>query len=138
MALRISRGLFRLWIVLSAFWIAVVAAFTWKVAPTTIETVPSATSTDQNWGEKYKNPPSETISVPNHSTRRDNWSDVTKPLSDADVGISASKDNPFAEFVSNSTVPRETILIAVQLAFIPPMIVLAIGSALGWAFKGFR
>jgi hypothetical protein len=131
-ALRLSRGLFRLWLVLSAFWIAGTVAHTWQTIPTTIETAASNNNTGAGWSAKYAKPPSGSESTTSHPTRpADDWSEVSTPLSD--------QSNPFAEYASStSTTPRDTLLVAAQIAFIPPIIVLAIGSSLGWAFKGFR
>jgi cytoskeletal protein RodZ len=133
MVLRISRGLFRLWLVLSSFWVAAVAAHTWEAIPTTLEpTSSSVADTDSGRSRKDAELPSGSATLPSHSASRrdDDWSDVSKPLlSDAEVGVSAAI--PAASL-------RDTMLDAAQIAFFPPIMVLAIGSALGWAFKGFR
>jgi hypothetical protein len=120
MALRISRGLFRLRFVLSAFWVAAVAAHTWEAIPTTIEAASSSVANTDPGG------PTKGAKLPNHSASRrdDDWSDVSRLLlSDADVGISAAR--PTASL-------RDTMLDASQIAFVPPLLVLTIGSALGW------
>ena len=71
-SLRVARGLFRLWLVLSVLWIGVVGLATWRIA----------------------------------------WR-IADP----------------AAFVLAEVLP---------LALVPPVFVLALGSALMWAFRGFR
>jgi hypothetical protein len=76
MALRVARGLFRLWLVLSVLWIGGVGVWTWLTA-----------KNQAYWG-----------------------------------GLSSI----------------EKVWVAVVLALVPPAFVLALGSALVWAFRGFR
>jgi hypothetical protein len=75
MALRVARGLFRLWLVLSVLWIGVVGVWTWLTV-------------ENQWG----GPPSIEA-----------W-----------------------------------VVVVVVLALVPPAFMLALGSALVWAFRGFR
>jgi hypothetical protein len=66
---------------------------------------------------------------------RDDWVSVSKPfasqLSDADVilrPVTGIIDNPIA---------RAVVVDGVRLAFVPPMVALACGSALIWALREF-
>jgi hypothetical protein len=97
MAWRITRGLFRLWLVSSVLWAGSMAAVTWQ--------------------------------------------DLAYPiLSDAEVGLSPAigGELPDAPWILREKREMETIKYAVGLALVPPMLVLMIGSALVWAFRGFR
>ena len=76
MALRVARGLFRLWLVLSVLWIGGVGVWTWLTA-----------KNQAYWG-----------------------------------GLSSI----------------EKVWVAVVLALVPPAFVLALGSALVWAFRGLK
>jgi hypothetical protein len=82
MALRVARGLFRLWLVLSVLWIGGVVLAKWS------------TLISADWGEILNVAP---------------WEEVP----------------PW-------------IFSAALLAFVPPALLLAFGSALAWAFRGFR
>ena len=88
--MRVARGLFRLWLVLSVLWIGGVGVVTWRTFP------------------------SDEVGVA--------WSIVLDPEAPDWALGSAEKAVRFATF----------------LALIPPAFVLALGSALVWAFRGFR
>jgi hypothetical protein len=112
MALRVARGLFRLWLVLSVLWIGGVVVVTWwtfpqRELPSYCELPANERSTDLDcsWLARVK---------------RD-WSIILDP-----------EAPPWA-------VPeREAVRVAIPLALMPPMLALALGSALIWAIKGFR
>ena len=91
MAVRIARGLFRLWLVLSVLWIGAVVAVT--------------------------------------------WFDLTHPniLTDTEVGIPGMFDDLIIEARN-----IKAVKFGVGLALAPPVLVLVIGWALSWAFRGFR
>jgi hypothetical protein len=92
MAVRVARGLFRLWLVLSAIWILFVITKT--------------------------------------------WFDITYPttLTDTEVGLSPGMfDDLIIAGRANSA-----LKFGAALALVPPLLVLALGSALIWAFRGFR
>jgi hypothetical protein len=91
MALRVARGLFRLWLVLSVLWIGGVAVETW-----------------------WTFPPNE-------------WVDYETGLR-APYQIRDMFDDP----------ARAAIRFASILALVPPALLLALGSALVWALRGFR
>jgi hypothetical protein len=90
MALRVARGLFRLWLVLSVLWVAAVGA------------------TSLMFGEPV--------------------SAYVRLESMLDTCINEKKGDGCAEWLRRG---------APWLALIPPIVVLAIGWALIWAFRGF-
>jgi hypothetical protein len=92
MALRVARGLFRLWLVLSVLWIGGVGYVTWRDFP------------KPGWGEN------DLIAV----------------------------DPAGTDFRTLAEARRLVIWDASFLAFLPPAFVLALGSALVWASRGFR
>jgi hypothetical protein len=107
MALRVARGLFRLWLVLSVLWIGGVAFVTWRDFP------------EEPWG--LHDPIVEETAPAASSKPR---SDQFNP--DEYLAFKAAEER------------RSAIWHASLLAFLPPALVLALGSALVWAFRGFR
>jgi hypothetical protein len=103
MVLRVARGLFRLWLVLSVLWIGGVGIMTWR-------TFAALSQSDRSWlrAEILKNCPEGPEVAP--------W-DTTPPW---------------------LTEPCKDIRFAPVLALVPPVFVLALGSALVWALIGFR
>jgi len=98
MALRVARGLFRLWLVLSVVWIGGVALLTWRDYP-------------------------------------DGWVRVCErgafpPYRDCLPEGFVIDPRPFR---ADPAITRGIIV-----AVVPPAFVLALGSALVWAFRGFR
>jgi hypothetical protein len=111
MALRVARGLFRLWLVLSVLWIGGVAVETWRHLPVDLILTPG------------KVPPGEFD--PDEYLARD--------LPDFEPS------NPSKQYVLvHDKERRLAIWHASLLAFLPPAFVFALGSALVWAFRGFR
>jgi hypothetical protein len=111
MARRIARGLFRLWVVGSVMWICTVGTVTWWTWPSDFD--PDA----------YLS----TKSVP----------DWARDPSPTNVAPKKPDDElPDAPWVKPAKPP--TIQTAAEIALIPPILVLALGVGLGWAFKGFR
>ena len=111
MALRVARGLFRLWLILSVLWIGGVGVVTWQHFPVdlllTPGRVPSGTFDPDAYLAQY---------APDFDP-----SNPSKP-----VRLIKDKER------------REAIQFAVVLALLPPIFLLAFGSALVWAFRGFR
>ena len=101
MAMRVARGLLRLWLVLSVLWIGGVGVVIWRTFP------------------EGSRPPSVTF-------RRTN---------DLKIGTVLGLDASSPIWIRNNARPLQT---AILLALIPPAFVLALGSALIWAIKGFR
>jgi len=123
MALRVGRGLFRLWIIVSILWIGGVVAMTWW-------TFPAAVLTDAEVGLNTR--PAECVG---------------KNDDECVAILTRLGKNPFdafdppppppgqPEFVANR---RSAVLFAGIMALVPPLVLLAFGGALGWAFRGFR
>jgi len=107
MALRVARGLFRLWLVLSVLWIGGVGVVTWRTFPVIPEwaTLPSICEIPAN-------------------ERSEDWDCSWLQRVKAQVVMDKEQ--------------RAAIQSAVVLALVPPAFLLALGSALVWAFRGFR
>jgi hypothetical protein len=104
MALRVVRGLFRLWLVLSVLWIGGVGVVTWRTLP--------------------ENELPSMCDLPANERPEDfdcSW-------------LQRVKD----EVVFMDKKQRAAIQNGILLAFVPLAFVLALGSALAWAFRGFR
>jgi hypothetical protein len=97
--LRVARGLFRLWLVLSVLWIGGVGVVTWQTFP-------------EDWGAN--DPIVERPSAPSTGM----FDDLIPKHGDKERW--------------------EAIRLASVIALLPPAFVLALGSALVWALKGFR
>jgi hypothetical protein len=117
LALRIVRGLLRLWLVASVLWIGGVGTVAWLGFPLT----------------KPPFDPSQPYET------------YTGLPSDADPQDRAGAARPSTEtpFILPSDAAevagrRQAIKNAVEVALIPPALILALGTALGWAIRGFR
>jgi hypothetical protein len=102
MALRLARGLFRLWLVAAVLWVGGVAITTWRTLPTSDDFIPD--------------PP-----------------EITKTAPPFDPNLPST---PFDQYLEDKK--REDIKSAVLFGLLPPAFILALGSALVWAFRGFR
>lgn len=105
MALRVARGLFRLWLVLSVLWIGGVGVVTWRDFP-------------EDWRAAIpiaERPPPTPPPTPPGEFNPDEW---------LDAKLTEER--------------HSAIWHASLLAFLPPAFVLALGSALLWAIRGFR
>jgi hypothetical protein len=100
MALRVARGLFRMWLILSVLWIGGVGVVTWRTLP--------LYETPISWGA---------ILIPEKA-------EAERPPWETD-----------APWIIEQ---RAAIRSAILLALVPPVFVLALGSALVWALRGFR
>ena len=130
MALRVARGLFRLWLILSVLWIGGVGVVTWWTW--TLPAVPFVhgqieTGSD---GKQYR-----------YDATVNKWLPVTEPSAPRDnPPPSASEvleaDKHFAGLLAEAR--RSEILYASLVALLPPAFVLALCSALIWAARGFR
>lgn len=93
--MRIARGFFRLWVVLSVLWVGTIGTITWQNLLDSRQ-VKLVSSDDPPW------------------------------------------DQPPPGSVEKTTLTRsENIRHGAELAVLPPLIVLAIGTAFGWTFRGF-
>jgi hypothetical protein len=111
MALRVARGLFRLWLVLSALWIGGVGFVTGQTFPVMPE-----------WAIECERPFDPDAYL------------AGKPQPEAPCPWLARVK---ARLVMDEE-QRATIQSAILLALVPPAFMLALGSALVWAIKGFR
>jgi hypothetical protein len=137
MAFRVARGLFRLWIVVSALWISGVAATT-------------------NWGRfLHYQPVIEGEQPPGRLRSTVDFCRSAKKAEECSAMLKAAGKNPYAAFDLKWTdtgwdFPDNTVMVPAEgiawmrvwpvagLAFIPPMAVLVIGTAFVWAIRGFR
>src|SRR6266566_1180069 len=104
MALRVARGLFRLWLVLSLLWIGGVGIVTWQTFPE--NELPSMCDLPAN----------------------------ERPKEFDCSWLARVKD----QVVYTDWEQRAAVQSGILLALVPPALVLALGSALLWAFRGFR
>jgi hypothetical protein len=136
MALRIARGLFRLWLVLSVLWIGGVGVVTWWTFPWPAVPYVNGQIETGSDGKQYV-----------YDARANEWWPVTethtvKPSADPEV---APRDTPPPSVdpdkywaALNAEARRAEIWYASAVALVPPAFVLALGSALFWVFRGFR
>jgi hypothetical protein len=120
MAFRIARGLFRLWLVLSVLWIGAVGTVTWWTVPSVL---------DPDAYLRPADPPFDPDAY-----LRGLRGDPQPPVTDPDLlrRLESGKDDLWVAKA------RAAIRFAAVLALAPPAVVLAFGSALIWAFRGFR
>jgi hypothetical protein len=120
--MRIARGLFRLWLVFAALWIAGVAIVTWWTFPVDDWFVPALGKrmSDKEFKELPDAP----------------W--ITKESSSATTTEPPRFDPTKPYQVALDSERRAALQSAALLALVPPVFVLALGAALGWAFEGFR
>jgi hypothetical protein len=116
MTLRLGRGLFRLWLVLSVLWIAGVTATTWWTLPVDLCATPPGGLHDCNANELIK------------SGQNVRLGKETKPEFDPSKPYRVPFDD----------LRHTAIEFALATAVLPPIFTLALGSALVWAFRGFR
>ena len=127
MALRIARGFFRLWIVLSVLWIGGVGVVTWLTWPLDICVTPPGGPhfCDKNdvvgVGPNFDPPIKETNPPPPGFV-------IDKPQFDPSQPYRLPHDEE----------RHAAIRLAILLAFVPPALILVFGSALIWAVRGFR
>jgi hypothetical protein len=157
MALRVARGLFRLWLVFSVLWIAGVAIHAWWTFPADEfvlrSDLPDAPWVAQTPGPAARSgpPPGYVIDPPSTqlpatSTKRgDGWDVVctTRPPSDvcepADPAQTPQKFDPSKPYtIVKSKERRAAVYFASPLALAPPTLTLVFGWAFVWAFRGFR
>src|SRR6266487_1659832 len=114
MALRVARGLFRLWLVLSVLLVGGVGVMSWWTFPVVDWVYPSGERPERN------PPPAGYVIDPPSSPRANEF----------------NPDEYLAFKVAEER--RAAIQFASLLALVPPAFLLAFGSALVWAFRGFR
>ena len=119
MALRVVRGLFRLWLVLSVLWIGGVGATTWWTLPLDLCATPPGGLHDCDANDVIAAGPNVQL-VEKEANSKPEF-DPSKPYR-----------IPFDDL------RRTQIKFGVVSAVLPPIIVLAFGSASVWAFRGLR
>ena len=136
--MRWQRGLFGLWIVLSAFWIAGVGAVTWATFPRLLTDAEfSILANPQKPGvpDAHDPPASES-----HQEVRSAEPAVLPDDGVSDDVVPDADDTPASE--SHQEVRSAERLAYVQRAAIlgvaPPIFVLVVGAALAWMARGFR
>lgn len=133
MALRIARGLFRLWLVLSVLWIAALCTVTWlELAPK----IPPKGLSDWEMGIR----PPECAGKDNSQCEQlwvelgRNPFDLFDPPRTGLQPRGGVADLPSVSQLTITTKIRDNAL----LALLPPVFILMAGTAFVWAFRGFR
>jgi hypothetical protein len=122
--MRVARGLFRLWIVVSVIWIGGVVGVTWG-------TFPPAELTDQEVGLNTR--PTECDGKSNDECTAILTRLGKNPFDAFDPPAPPPEAEP--RYVSKR---RSAISFAAVAALAPPLVLLILGGAFGWAFRGFR
>jgi hypothetical protein len=122
MALRVARGLFRLWLVVSVLWIGGVTVVTWSVYRPINLATSDPTPKQVNRFDASDHPTTIQVQTPD------------RVIHEFPAGTAAE----VIDRVMGSYWGRHEITQAVELALIPPTLMLVLGSAFGWAFRGFR
>jgi hypothetical protein len=127
MALRVARGLFRLWLVISVLWLAGVAFTAWD----NFKNIDDAETQAMN---------SWTADVDATRCPDDNpfHSACTSPPSQKEYLAAKANAKKEAAAKEAAAQRQSAIWSFPLLAFLPPAFVLALGAALIWAFSGFR
>ena len=124
-AMTIGRGLLRLWVVLSVYWVLVIGASTWSTLRV-----------------------DALVPVPDFATEGTN-ADLFKPVDPEEVGWGVSipfdclSDDPRTPprkcyLEDHSKERARQIKTGAVLAFAPPIGVLILGLAFAWVVRGFR
>jgi hypothetical protein len=113
MALKASRGLFRLWLVAAVLWIGAVCVVTWVAFPVDDWVFPSSDQRIKPATATPAPPPGFVLEAPAF--------DPSKPYQ-----------------IVRTDERQKVLLLGTAAAFLPPAFLLALGSALVWVFKGFR
>ena len=123
--MRVARGMFRLWLVLSCLWIAAVASIGYSNWPTAQQAyVPEFMKDDAS--DHYAQ------YLRGEDTSAHNWWDKF-----ADLGSSAisGAQGGHASTVQQSA--RQLAVATAELALIPPALIFIVGIGLTWALRGF-
>ena len=141
MALQITRGLFRLWLLFSVLWIAGVAVETWWAFPVNKFILPS----DLDFiPDEYANEFAAYKACVGTGKSADECVAIACKGTAPPPGFTL--DQPWAkradQCVASLKPPDKERHSVIQTAFllapVPPAFVLAFGSALVWAIRGFR
>jgi hypothetical protein len=115
--MRLAKGLFRLWLVLLLLWIGGVAATTWWTLPVDLCANPPGGLHDCDANDVVSAGPNVEL-----------MEKEAKPEFDPSKPYRVSFDD----------LRRTTIKFRAAAVVLHPIFVLALGSALVWAFRGFR
>ena len=141
--MNISRGMFRLWLVASMFWVAFVGFMTYETLPAKLggwdvvsqEPIKPAFDPSQPYSTK---PPSD---VGLASQAKPGMFDdlIPKKLPPTGSAVDQPTFDPvaYAKFKRDAEA-TEQIKTGIAMALIVPGTVLVVGSLLLWAFRGFR
>ena len=134
MALRVARGLFRLWLVLSVLWIGAVGILAWWTFPVLDWVLISASQEPGKAIFEMRAPDGKTYKItgPEGATKEDAQGELIRQSPD----LGHARGKPISAEAAGEE-RRLAIWHASLLAFLPPALVLALGSALVWAFRGF-
>ncbi|MCA1452798.1 hypothetical protein I6F35_06135 [Bradyrhizobium sp. BRP22] len=123
-----GRGLFRLWVILSALWIAALSAI--FITEAHLLEAKKTFEVEGPAKEKYE------ILAPPDATEAEVVAFAQKnPRTDCSPG----KSGPWCSYPAKLEMPRKPIdLLAIYLAFGVPAGVLLVGSGFYWALSGFR
>jgi len=119
MALWVGMGLFRLWLVLSVLWVGGVGVTTWWTLPLDLCATPLS-------GLHHCDAKHVIAAGPNVG--------LVKPAANSKPEFDPTK--PYRIPFDDSR--RTQVKFGAAAAVLPPIFVLAFGSALVWAFRGFR
>jgi hypothetical protein len=127
-----GRGLLRLWVVVSVLWVAGATIITWPDQNFRVDDwLPNSNKqllSDKGMGFERNSPPP--------------GFEVDKPPFDPSQKFTVVENPPFDPDAYLALLARRerrrTVQFAILLALLPPVFVLALGSALRWAFMGFR
>ena len=125
MALQVARGLFRLCLVLSVLWVAGVGYLTWQTFPEDYVVLPSDLNARKQELRPGEFDPHEFLAPSDLNARKHE--------------LKPGEFDPHEFLASRAAKERRSaIWHASLLAFLPPAFVLALGSTLVWAFRGFQ
>jgi len=129
--MRVARGMFRLWLILSCLWMATVAAIGYSSWPSsTVQQ--AATSKDP---KAYPGPLPEYLKDETLPPEDPNNAFADFPRPGTSRFAEALKD--FSAVNAQQSAQQLAVTTA-KLALIPPALIFIVGIGLTWAFRGFR
>lgn len=135
----LKRGLFRLWIVVSALWLLAGGSFTfitWKeVSSIKVQTEMNNASREKRVAELKAMPPNERERI------GETLYEVTLENSDKSthtVVLSAKMLRETQELENSLNGSKQRLKETLLLTVVPPLALLGLGASLLWAFSGFK
>jgi hypothetical protein len=130
MTRRIGRGLLRLWLVVSIVWIGAIGTLTWSTLTPVVTGMSDAEFAEYNPPQKKPVAGMFDDLIPQAAP---------KPPFDPTKPYQVWPGTPVFSAAEFSVVKRhEEIKTGVEVALIPPMVLLMLGLAGGWVVRGFR